>query len=224
MAVVTRGRVIRPVDAEGVTRVAGAATQGTTSVDAMPRGRVLAREVVDAGAEARRILDRARGEAEALVARAKKDAEQTIRAAADEARAAATAELAAGFLALRAREERRAEHDLERTTEVALVLAERLVREAIELRPERVVAMARGALGEVRGARRAVLELHPLDAEAVRGHLEGAGLPREAIEIRQAPELARGDLRLHTDLGTLDARLSVQLERLAAALQDALRG
>ena len=38
----------------------------------------------------------------------------------------------------------------------------------------------------------------------------------------RAQDLAPGDLVLHTDLGTLDARLTPQLERFAAALRDAL--
>jgi flagellar biosynthesis/type III secretory pathway protein FliH len=34
--------------------------------------------------------------------------------------------------------------------------------------------------------------------------------------------LSRGSLLLHTDIGAIDARLPVQLDRLAAAIRDVL--
>jgi flagellar biosynthesis/type III secretory pathway protein FliH len=41
--------------------------------------------------------------------------------------------------------------------------------------------------------------------------------------VRSDAALARGELRLHTDLGTIDARLAPRFERLAAALRDAIK-
>ena len=46
--------------------------------------------------------------------------------------------------------------------------------------------------------------------------------PVQSIEIREDPALGRGELRLQTDLGNIDARLAPRFERLAAALRDAL--
>jgi len=89
--------------------------------------------------------------------------------------------------------------------------------------PERIVEMAKRALEEVRGARKATIEAHPLDADVLKAHLDALGLPAEAAEIVGKDDLSRGSLVLHTDLGTLDAKLAPQLDRLAAALRDALR-
>jgi flagellar biosynthesis/type III secretory pathway protein FliH len=44
----------------------------------------------------------------------------------------------------------------------------------------------------------------------------------QVASITSDATLERGSLRLHTDLGTIDAQLRPQLERLAAALRDAL--
>jgi flagellar biosynthesis/type III secretory pathway protein FliH len=41
--------------------------------------------------------------------------------------------------------------------------------------------------------------------------------------VRGDVALARGELRLHTDLGTIDARFAPRFERLAAALRDAFK-
>ena len=74
-----------------------------------------------------------------------------------------------------------------------------------------------------RGARRAVIEAHPLDADELCAAPRRAR-PRPAVgRGRRDAALARGALRLHTDLGTIDAQLAPRLERLAAALRDALR-
>jgi flagellar biosynthesis/type III secretory pathway protein FliH len=56
----------------------------------------------------------------------------------------------------------------------------------------------------------------------LREQLTTAGLDVQSVEIRQDPALGRGELRLQTDVGTIDARFAPRFERLAAALRDAL--
>jgi flagellar biosynthesis/type III secretory pathway protein FliH len=184
--------------------------------------RRIAKEAVDASALAKRLVDDAGREAGAILDRAKTEA---ARAAADtvrEARESEVARLAAMFLALRVEDERRAERDLDRAVGLARVLAERLLGEALESDPARVVALARQAMLEARGAKRAVIEASPLDAETLRSHVVDIGLAEGALEIKIDPSLSRGSLRVHTNLGSLDAQLTPQLERLAKALRDAL--
>ncbi|MEO7111185.1 MAG: FliH/SctL family protein, partial [Polyangiaceae bacterium] len=106
------------------------------------------------------------------------------------------------------------------TTELAVALAERLIGGALALTPEIIAAMADAALSEAKGAKKARIEANPIDVDALREHTVSLG---ESIVIEPNAELARGSLVLHTDLGTIDARLTPQLERLARALRDALR-
>jgi flagellar biosynthesis/type III secretory pathway protein FliH len=186
----------------------------------------LAREVVDAHLLARRLLDDARGEAAAILAHAHESAEQVAASAAEEARKEEHTKLASLYLALRIEDERRQERDLDQAISLARVLAERLLGEALEADPTRIVALARQALVEARGATRAAIEASPLDADALRNHLVnlglGQGLASGALEVKIDPQLSRGSLRVHTNLGTLDVQLTPQLERLAEALRDAL--
>lgn len=187
--------------------------------------RRVAREELEARLHAERILQDARDEAAAIVARA---AEQGRAAAAEDARQArveADAQLTARWIALRAAEGRRLDDDAERIVPVAVAVAERLVGATLELHPDRIARLAAGVLAEARGARRAVVEAHPADAEALRGVLAAgaAGLDAHALDVRSNESLARGALRLHTDVGIIDAQLAPRLERLADALRDALR-
>ena len=213
MAIVTRGRV--------VPQAGDASALPFSETVASPRR--VPREVVDAHDAARAILARAEETAKELVSQARAAASDAVALASEEARQAEVAKLTALFLALRQREEARAEVDLERAINLAVMLSERLVGAALEVRPERIVEMARRALEEARGARKVTITAHPLDAEALRSKLEELGFSKGALEIRTDLDLSRGSLSLHTDLGSLDARLNPQLDRLAAALRDALR-
>jgi flagellar biosynthesis/type III secretory pathway protein FliH len=67
-----------------------------------------------------------------------------------------------------------------------------------------------------------VIDAHPLDAEALQTQLSITGLDIQSVEVRPDAALARGELRLHTDVGIIDARLAPRFDRLAAALRDAL--
>ena len=184
------------------------------------RGRV-AREEVEARVTAERVLREARAAAEAIVAEARACTTGAVARAAQEAREEADAQLTARWLALRQREQAAMQRDPDRVVAVAVVLAERLLGASLALDPARIADLARAVLGEARGARRAVIEAHPLDAIELRQLLTDA-LDLQSIEVRSDEALARGELRLHTDLGTIDARLAPRFERLAAALRDAL--
>lgn len=139
-----------------------------------------------------------------------------------EARADVEARAAALFLALRAREEAAAERNLTLTVELAVLLAERLLGEALAADPSRIVALARRALVAARAGRVTVIDAHPLDSDALRTHLPLEEFA-ESVEIREDTSLSRGDLLIHTDLGTLHAELRPSLQRLSETLHDALR-
>jgi flagellar biosynthesis/type III secretory pathway protein FliH len=194
-------------------------------LDAAPRRRRrIARQELEAAVDAERTLESARAEAEALRGRAE---EEGARAAAEflrSARERSDAESAARRLAVRAEEAAHLERATERILALSVVLAERLLGAALEVDRARIVDIARGAIAEARGARRLVLDAHPLDAETLRRQVGDAGLAVHAVEVRDDETLARGDLRLHTDGGTIDAKLSLRLERLAVALRDAFPG
>jgi flagellar biosynthesis/type III secretory pathway protein FliH len=187
-----------------------------------PRRRRVAREEIEARLTAERIVGDAEAAAEAIVVEARARAASAVAAATREAQERAATELTAQWLALRQREQAAAGRDPERVIAVAVALAERLLGASLALSPSHITDLARTVIDEARGARRAVIEAHPLDADELRRGLTGDGLGLQSIEVRSDEALARGELRLHTDLGTIDARLAPRFERLAAALRDAL--
>ena len=156
------------------------------------------------------------------MARAKREAADRRLEVEIEARAEATARVAAHALALSLRDDQALERSQDRVVEVARVLAERLLGEALELEPRRIVAIARRALEEARGARRVTIVAHPDDAALIEEALltlHAGG----AATVLADPERPRGSLRLDTDIGVLDADLAPQLDRLLPKLRESLR-
>jgi flagellar biosynthesis/type III secretory pathway protein FliH len=218
MTSLARGRIVRGEAAEGATPL----LRGGLGAEQRVR---MAREEVEAHQNADRILHLALTCSGWILVSARPDAERVATEAARHAAEAEQARLAAAWFALREREERGSARELDRSVALATILAERIIGHAIELNPGLIASVAREALAEARGARRVRIEAHPLDAETLRAQVAAAGLGGPegvAIEVIENAELARGSLRVHTELGTLDARLHPRLERLAAALRDAL--
>ncbi|HEU4535613.1 MAG TPA: FliH/SctL family protein, partial [Polyangiaceae bacterium] len=129
--------------------------------------------------------------------------------------------LAAGWLRLRSAEAEALRAREGQALAVARLLAERLLGRALALEPALMADLARAALATVVRARRVVLRAHPADADSLRQHLHHLGLDAAAIEVHDDPERPRGGLRAETDLGTLDADLAPQLDRLVDALRRA---
>jgi flagellar biosynthesis/type III secretory pathway protein FliH len=183
------------------------------------RARMAPGEVVDASSRARAIVASAEEQARSIVARAEAQAAGTRESAAAEARAEVAASFAARELALAAREKKALEDRFDDVVTVARLLAERLLGEELRLDPSRIVALARQALAEARGAARVTLLAHPDDAPLLERALREAELDGVSAVLGDAAR-ARGSLRLETELGVLDAELAPQLDRLTARLRD----
>jgi flagellar assembly protein FliH len=184
--------------------------------------RRVAREELDARLTADRVVRDAEAAAAALISDARVQAATAIATASREAREEAAADLTARWLALRAKELSTLGRDGERVIPLAVVLAERLLGASLALEPSRIADLARAVFAETRGARRAIVEAHPSDADELKRQLSSGSLDLGSVEVRSDETLARGELRLHTDVGTIDARLAPRFDRLAAAVRDAI--
>jgi flagellar biosynthesis/type III secretory pathway protein FliH len=213
MARVTRARIVAKANATPVA----------TQAPASRTFEKLTRAEIDAKERAARTLADAKRTADAIVSEARAKAQSVAQTAAREAAEAEQAKVAALYAALRVREERSAETQLDKSVELARVLAERLLGESLMVDAQTVAKLARQALAEAQGARTVRIEAHPDDLASLKQHITILNIGQVA-SITPDATLERGSLRLHTDLGTIDAQLRPQLERLAAALRDALRG
>lgn len=196
-------------------------TRRNVAVPATRLARVLAPPVVTAHDEARAIRLRAEQHAAQVLTLARAEAASLQAHAAEEGRAEAAAELAARSVVLAEKERSLDERGLDRLVDLAGLLAERLLGEALRLEPSRVNALARQALTEAQGARRIEIAAHPDDAPLLERELELAGA-EAAVRVVPDPSRERGSLRFDTELGSLDADLRPQLARLVKKLRATL--
>ena len=212
-----RGRVLKAEALSGAERVAPEILEKT-----LPRGQIVRREVLEAADRAARLVSSAELQAARLISEAERTAAELRLRAEAEGRANASAKIAARALALQRYEAAADERALDRTVALARVLAERLLGESLRVAPEQVAALARQALSEARGARRIGLLAHPEDARILEQSLPSLGFDLGTVLVRADPERSRGNLRIETEIGVLDAELAPQLERLALKLRESL--
>jgi flagellar biosynthesis/type III secretory pathway protein FliH len=185
-------------------------------------GRVVQKELLDAHDHAERLLATATERAALIVSDAERAAAELRLCAEAEGRAEASAAIAARALRLAHNELSADERGLDRSVELARLLAERLLGESLRVAPEQIRSLARQALSEARGARRIKLVAHPEDAHILEQSLATMGLDPSTTQVRADPHRGRGSLRIETEIGVLDAELAPQLERLALKLRESL--
>jgi len=192
-------------------------------VPTRPAGRRLSAAVASAKEEAKRILEAAEAQAADILAKAREEANALRAKAAEEGRAEGAAALAQAWVRLHAAENERLERELDQNLALARLMAERILGESLDLRPERILDIAKQALLQARWARRIHIHAHPDDATILSRELRALGVEQAEVEIHADPTRSRGSLRLDTDLGTLDADIAAQLDRLVAVRREALR-
>jgi len=188
-------------------------------------GRVVPAAVVDAGAEARVLLDQARRQADAMLveARAQADALRAEGQRAGEAEGRARGEAAFTTVLVEARAEaeqvRRAALPAAQT--IAVRMAEKIVGRVVALDATAMADIARQALEATRARAGVVsLRVHPEDWAAIEtGRPALAARLAKAVELRIVPDasVGRHGCVVESGAGRLDARLETQLAALERA-------
>ena len=164
--------------------------------------------------QAQQVLLDAQAQAHATVAAAEQRADSIRQQATTAGEQDGRARLAVELLAWN-----RACHSVESTqlsgaTEVAGLLAERLLGAELELDPGAVIQLAKEVLKGARSARSITLYLHELDLPLLAGRKDELGIEDADLQLKEDRDLARGEVIVESELGLLDGRFSVQLERL----------
>jgi flagellar assembly protein FliH len=177
------------------------------------------------------VLTTAYAEAEQVRAQARQDGEAAGRA---EGLAAARAEAAPALQAvgeaIGAIESLRDElvTSLEsQAAELAIRLAEQIVSAAIEVEPERVLDVARGALRRLADRHRVTLLVNPADLQLLTDSVDElqAGLGGvDHLDVQADRRIERGGAIARTDSGEIDVTIGAQLQSARELIVAALRG
>jgi flagellar assembly protein FliH len=105
---------------------------------------------------------------------------------------------------------------------LALAIAEKVVAGALEIAPERVVDVVRGALRGLLDGERIVVCVHPDDVELLRA--AGLGSPDAHVEVHGERRVARGGALVRTSVGEVDAQIESKLDAVRALVAAELGG
>jgi flagellar assembly protein FliH/type III secretion protein L len=181
-------------------------------------------EVLEAGQRARALLARAEAEAGALRAAAEAERHRIRDDAEAEGRREGLARAGAALVEAAAERDRRLGAVEREVVALAVEVAGKILGRAVALDPATAVDLAAGALAAARARRDVVLRVHPADVAALRAgeaRLRAVAARAHAVEIREDPGLAPGDVVVETEAGRVDGRLATRLALLARALEEA---
>jgi flagellar biosynthesis/type III secretory pathway protein FliH len=129
-------------------------------------------------------------------------------------------DFAAQQIALQERQSRLTEAQLVHTTELAKLLAERLIAESIALDPALVGRMARQSLQQFRESSALAVRAHPDDHPQIQQQF--AALNLRSVSLLADTELRRGELCIDSHLGQLELRIGPALDRLVDRVRSLL--
>jgi flagellar biosynthesis/type III secretory pathway protein FliH len=104
---------------------------------------------------------------------------------------------------------------------LAVRIAEKILGRELATSPEAIVDVVRAALDAARARKELVVRVHPEDAAAIQSshpRLATALLPNAVLAVRGDADVPRGGCQIDTEVGTIDARLEVQLAAIERAL------
>ncbi len=109
--------------------------------------------------------------------------------------------------------------------QLSLAAGSQLARRELQLDPAQVIAIIRECVDALPSSARHVrVNLHPADAEIVRGRLSAPSAERAAWSIVEDPVMGRGGCRVLTDVSEVDARLESRVAAVVAAVLGEQRG
>ncbi len=184
------------------------------------RGPIVRRAVVEAKHQAQTLIEEAEARARSVTESAERDAEELKRAASELGRAEGFAEPVARAASIGQMEADADQRALSRTVALARLLAERLLGSALQLDETSVIALAQRALNEVKAVRQVRLVAHPDDCAVLQAKPVTS---QPGFALASDAGLARGDFRIVTDVGTIEASLGARLDLLAARVADGLK-
>jgi type III secretion protein L len=183
-------------------------------------GSVVKRSVVEAKAEARRILTEARNEAEAIVENAEKTARELREAAYQEGHEASLLELHQLLIETRQRRDMALVEVEQDVLRLAVKIAEKIIGREVERDETALADMVSTALRNARQHETLVVRVNPHDLATIQKHRDrlDPGARARFLDIVADPRVASGGCVIESESGTVDAQLETQLHVMERAL------
>ena len=186
-----------------------------------PKKRIIEREVVGATHEARRIVLEAEAEAQRILDEAREQASETHQRGFEEGRQAGLSQFTQQITQALVRVQQIEEQLEGEYIGLLRECVERILDHELQQSPAAIVGVVRNALMDARQQREITVRVNPQDAEILKtrqAQLLEVLARANIIDVRPDPGVQRGGCIVATELGTIDATLERQLDALVTAV------
>lgn len=194
------------------------------SRDSIEQDGVIRGEVYSASAKARELLQKAQQEAESIIRKAEEAAAKERQTAYDAGYQEGLAQTTELLVKARLEQDQFIKNANRDLMDLAIRIAEKIIGKQLEMDPETIIHIVKQAMQTVRQTKQLTVRVHPEDAKILRANEEELqeALGRQRIlDVVEDKKVQHGGCIIESEIGTVEAQLHTQLERLKKILLQA---
>ena len=191
------------------------------SRDSIEQDGIIRGEVYSASAKARELLQKAQKEAESIIRKAEETAETQRKSGYDTGYQEGLAQTTELLMKARLEQEQFLKSGNRDLMDLAFKIAEKIIGKQLELDPDTIISIVKQAMQTVRQTKQLTIRVHPDDAKRLKANEEELqeALGRQRIlDVVEDKKVQPGGCIIESEIGTVEAQLTTQLERLKKIL------
>lgn len=178
-------------------------------------------EVYSASGKARELLQKAQLEAEEIVRKAQEKSEELRRNGYDAGYQEGLAQVTEQLVKARMEHDSFLKNANRELMDLAFKIAEKIIGKQLEIEPQTIISIVKQAMQNVRGSKQLTIRVHPNDAKILKENdeeLQEALGRQRIIDIVEDKKVQEGGCIIESEIGTVEAQLHTQLDRLKKIL------
>ena len=191
------------------------------SRDSIEQDGIIRGEVYSASAKARELLQKAQKEAESIIRKAEETAETQRKSGYDTGYQEGLAQTTELLMKARLEQEQFLKNGNRDLMDLAFKIAEKIIGKQLEIDPDTIISIVKQAMQTVRQTKQLTIRVHPDDAKRLKANEEELqeALGRQRIlDVVEDKKVQPGGCIIESEIGTVEAQLTTQLERLKKIL------
>ena len=191
------------------------------SRDSIEQDGIIRGEVYSASAKARELLQKAQQEAESIIRKAGEAAEKQRQNAYDTGYEEGLAQTTELLMKARMEQEQFLKNSNRDLMDLAFKIAEKIIGKQLEIDPDSIISIVKQAMQTVRQTKQLTIRVHPDDAKRLKANeeeLQEALGRQRFLDVVEDKKVQQGGSIIESEIGTVEAQLNTQLERLKKIL------
>jgi type III secretion protein L len=202
-------------------KISGSTVREDLGRESIEQDGIIRGEVYSASAKARELLQKAQLEAEAILKKAEEESAKQRQTGYDTGYQEGLAQTTELLVKARTEQEQFLKNANRDLMDLAFKIAEKIIGKQLEMEPETIIAIVKQAMQTVRQSKQLTIRVHPEDAKLLKQNEEELQetLGRQRIlDVVEDKKVYRGGCIIESEIGTVEAQLQTQLDRLKKIL------